>query len=121
MHVSMLSPRGGGRPGICGAFDMWLCSHPGAAFKKQKPQGEPQVLNHINFLIFTTFTVNFYGILRYTRCYIYTFTIFVCLPRDSDIYMTILEHMFEEYDYEGSIEFANCISEFLKISFTFNF
>ena len=91
----------------------------GLLLLKRRPRVE--VLNHINFLIFTTFTVNFYGILRYTRCYIYTFTIFVCLPRDSDIYMTILEHMFEEYDYEGSIEFANCISEFLKISFTFNF
>ena len=49
----------------------------------------------------------FYGILWHTWCYIYTFTIFVCLPCDSDIHVTILEHMFKEYNYEGSIEFAS--------------
>ena len=38
--------------------------------------------------------------------YLYVHDIRV-LTGDSDIHVTILEHMFEEYHYEGSNEFAS--------------
>ena len=39
MQVSMLSPGGGGRPGIPAGFDLLLCPHPWAFATKMLPQG----------------------------------------------------------------------------------
>ena len=38
MHLSMLSPRGGG-PGICGAFDLYCLPHPREFDLESGPQG----------------------------------------------------------------------------------
>ena len=39
MHLSMLSPRGGGTPGICGAFDLFCLPHPREFDLESGPQG----------------------------------------------------------------------------------